>query len=193
MLASLCFALLNLHWALAAPTEAPVLSIPVRDIIARDLSAHKSHPNFKVYTRWLESPQGSYIRRNAKALDKHPNVASIDCHSDDRECLFTSKLSFADITNSKRELDELVKGLEAQIQARDESSAAVLTRDIEKRASTDQYIITTHYKTYHDLGPDDSAAGFQHYITWDLGVRRPVGSGITSTLTHNTVQASSVQ
>lgn len=174
MLSSLFIALLHVHSAWTAPTENSVLSIPIRDIITGDFSAHEAHPNFQLYTRWLETSHGSYIRRDPKAaFAKHPNVARVDCHSDLRECLLTSELSFADITKSKRELKELKSNLEAQIQARhEEFSSAVLPQTIDKRGAwgSSNYLITTHYKTYHDLGPETPYAGYQHYISWDLKV-----------------------
>jgi hypothetical protein len=172
MLSLLFIALFQLDSAWAAPAEKSVLSIPVRDIVARDFSAHEAHPSFKLYTRWLETPQGSYIGRNPEAaFAKHPNVARVDCHSDLGDCLLTSELSFADITKSKRELNDLKSNLEAQIQARDEDvSSAVLPRTIKKRAFASDYLFTTHYKTYHDLGPENPSAGYQHYISWDLKV-----------------------
>ncbi|KAH3919234.1 hypothetical protein HBH56_030490 [Parastagonospora nodorum] len=152
--------------------ESSVLSIPIRDIIAGEFSAHEAHPSFQLYTRWLETPHGSYIRRDPKAaFAKHPNVARVDCHSDLGECLLTSELSFADITKSKRELNELKINLEAQIQARHEdSSSAVLPQILDKRGpfGSSNYLITTHHKTYHDLGPENPSAGYQHYISWDL-------------------------
>jgi hypothetical protein len=172
MYSSLFIAFFHLHSVWAAPAEKSVLSIPIRDIIARDFSTHEAHPSFQLYTRWLETPHGSYIRRDPKAaFAKHPSVATVDCHSDLGDCLLTSELSFADITKSKRELDDLKNNLKAQIQARDEDvSSAVLPRTIEKRDSASNYLFTTHYKTYHDLGPDNPSAGFQHYIKWDLKV-----------------------
>lgn len=49
-------------WALL--TEPYILSIPVCDIVKNDLSAYKAYPNFMLYSRWLGTPQGSYIGRD---------------------------------------------------------------------------------------------------------------------------------
>lgn len=169
---SLLALLSHLHLAWSAPAQNTVLSIPVRDIIAKDFSAHEAHPSFQIYTRWLETPHGSYIQRDPQAaFAKHSNVVKIDCHADLDDCLLTSELSFADITKSKRELEDLKSNLEAQILAREEDvSSPLLSRTIEKRASEGNYLFKTHYKTYHDLGPENPSAGFQHYINWDLKV-----------------------
>jgi hypothetical protein len=153
----------------AAPTQPMVLSIPIRDIIENDFSAHEVHPNFDVYTRWLETPQGSYIQRDCHAtFAKHPAIASIDCHSDLGTCLFTSRIAFADITNSQQDLERLVSELEER--AGENEEEALIPRDIQKRGSTSTLYASHHLKTYHDLGPDNPAAGFQHYIVWDLKV-----------------------
>jgi hypothetical protein len=190
--------LLQIPSVWAAPMEPSVLSIPVRDIIKGDLSAHETHPNFELYTRWLETTQGSYIRRDPKAaFTKYPRVASVDCRSHDATCLFTSRALFTDITKSKRDLDRLNSALAEQLQARDseytEAPAALALRALQKRSGflgfpgyAATLYASLHYKTYHNLGPDDLVSGFQHYTVWDLkvcalggtlGVRK--GSGIT--------------
>ncbi|KAL8649509.1 MAG: hypothetical protein Q9226_005556 [Calogaya cf. arnoldii] len=177
----LVFTVLLPVWAL--PTHPSKLSISVRDIVKNNLSAHEADPNFVLYTRWLETPQGSYIRSDPKAaFTKHPNVVTIDCHSDLSTCLLTSQLTFADITKSKRELDNLNSALEEQLHARDEEDpAASFARVVDKYSgiakrsglekrglqAKDLYS-STHLKTYHDLGEDMPAGGFQHYIVWDL-------------------------
>lgn len=174
MLLPLLTALLQFSSVSAAPTEPSKLSIPVHDIIRKDLSAHEAHPNFKLYTRWLGTPEGAYIRRDPKAaFTKYSNIVTIDCHADLETCLLTSRVSFADITNSKRELDELNNALGAQLEARDEGDpAALVLRQLEKRAGEETLYSSTHLKTYHDMGPDDPKAGFQHYIVWDTKVCR---------------------
>lgn len=187
MLLPLLAVLLPCSSVWAHPTEPSVLSIPVRDIINTNLAAHEAHPNFKLYTRWLETPQGSYIRRDPKAaFAKHSNIVAIDCHSDTATCLLTSRVPFADITKSKRDLDSLNSVLEEQLQARDaEEPAALFARvvekhsgvgkrsDLEKRSGNANTLYSsTHLKTYHDLGGDNPSGGFQHYIVWDLKVCR---------------------
>ena len=171
----------------AYPSESSVLSIPVRDIIENDLSAHEAHPNFELYSRWLETAQGSYIGRNPEAaFTKHSNIVAIDCHSHTATCFFTSRVPFADITNSKRDLDALNSALVARLQAGDKDEPMPLfartiedysgiekRSDLEKRwGNTYSLYSSTHLKTYHKIG-DNPAAGFQHYITWDLKVCRP--------------------
>ena len=187
MLLSFLTAFLPFSSVWAHPTEPSVLSIPVRDIINDDLSAHETHPNFQLYSRWLETTQGSYIRRDPKAaFTKHSNIAAIDCHSDTKTCLLTSRVPFADITRSKRDLDSLNSMLEEQLQARDEEDPAALFArvvekhsnvekrfDLQKRAGTNTLYSSVHLKTYHDLGEDNPRAGYQHYIVWDLKVCRP--------------------
>lgn len=179
MLLPLLTALLPLSSVWAHPTEPLVLSIPVHDITKNDLSAHEAHPNFKLYNRWLETPQGSYIQRDPKAaFTKHSNIVAIDCHSDTATCLFTSRVPFTDITKSKQDLDNLNSMLEEQLQARgEEEPAALFARVVGKRSGLEKrsglantLYSSTHLKTYHDLGEDDPAGGFQHYIVWDLKV-----------------------
>lgn len=192
MLFPLLVVLLKISSVWAAPTDPSVLSIPVRDIIKGDLSAHEAHPNFELYTRWLETTQGSYIRRDPKAaFTKYPRIASVDCRSDDATCLFTSRVLFTDITKSKTDLDRLNSALAEQLQARDseatEAPAALAVRALQKRSGFAATLYASlHYKTYHNLGPDNPVDGFQHFIVWDLkvctlggplGVRK--GSGIT--------------
>lgn len=173
MLFPLLSALVKLSSVRAAPTEPSVLSIPTHDIVRKDLSAHEAHPNFELYSRWLETPQGSYIRRDPKiAFSKNSNIAAIECHSNLATCLFASRLAFADITTSQEELDGLNSALKEQLQARDEEdTAGSSTRSLEKRSGlADTLYSATHLKTYHNLGEDDPVGGFQHYIAWDLKV-----------------------
>ncbi|KAH8696168.1 hypothetical protein BGW36DRAFT_408118 [Talaromyces proteolyticus] len=174
MLFPLLAVLLQISSVWAAPMEPSVLAIPVRDIIEGDLSAHEAHPNFELYTRWLETTQGSYIRRDPKAaFTKYSRIASVDCRSHDATCFFTSRVPFTDITESKRDLDLLNSALAEQLQARDsevtESPAALALRALQKRSGFAATLYASlHYKTYHNLGPDNPVAGFQHYIVWDL-------------------------
>lgn len=99
MLFPLLALLLPLRSVCAAPTQPSVLSIPVRDIVAGNLSHHEPHLSFKLYARWLETRHGSYVARDPKAaFEKHSNIISVDCHSDREDCFFTSKRSFTDIT-----------------------------------------------------------------------------------------------
>lgn len=187
MLLPLLTALLPFSSVWSLPTKPSILSIPVRDIIRNDLSAYEAHPNFKLYSLWLETPPGSYIGRDPKAaFTKHSNIIAIDCHSDLATCLLTSRVPFADITKSKRELDRLNGILEEQLQARDEEDPAALFArvveehsNVEKRSSLEKryglantLYSSTHIKTYHDLGEENPVAGFQHYIVWDLKVCR---------------------
>lgn len=165
-------ALLQISASWAAPTEHSSLIIPVRDIVRKDLSAHEAHPNFELYTRWLETPQGSYIKRDPKAaFKKHSNIRSIDCHSNIGTCLITSTVPLRDRRKSKRENEDIVRALEEQLKARDDDPATIFERAINKRAGYADTLYTgLHLKTYHDLGPDDPVGGFQHYITWDFKV-----------------------
>lgn len=177
MLFPLFTALLPFPSVWAHPTEPSVLSIPVHDIVNNDFSAHEAHPNFKLYSLWLDSPVGSYVGRDPKAaFTKHANVVAIDCHSHIGECLFTSRLSFADITHSKSDLDNLNSMLEERLQARNEEKPAALSTraldehsSLEKRAGNANTLYSsTHLKTY----PAIEGAGFQHFIAWNLKICR---------------------
>lgn len=187
MLFSLSLALLPFSCVWARPKEPLTLSIPVDDIIKKDLSAHHSHPNFPLYTRWLESPIGSYVQRDPKAaFKKHAGIATIDCYSETETCLLTSRVAFSDLVKTDQEVDSLTSALEAELQARDgeKDPATLFAREVEKhsaigkrshlikRTDTRNLLTSTHLKTYHDLGPNNPSAGYQHYITWDLKVCR---------------------
>ena len=114
------------------------------------------------------------MRRDPKAaFTKHSNIAAIDCYSHTASCLITSRVSFAEITSSKRDLDSLNSVLEEQLQARDEEeSSHLFARVVEKRSGQANTLYSsTHLKTYHDV-EDNPSAGFQHYIVWDLKVCR---------------------
>jgi hypothetical protein len=162
----------------AVPREHPALVIPVHDIVRKDLSAHETHPHFELYTRWLETPVGSYIGRDPEAaFKKHSNVRSIDCNSKIGTCLITSTIPLADPNKSKRENDEIIRILEEQQKAREEDPAALFERAINKRSGyADTLFTQLHLKTYHDMGNDGndySVSGFQHFIDWNLKVCGP--------------------
>lgn len=179
MLLPLFIVALQCAFARATPVESQPLSIPVRDIRNGNLSAHESHPQYKLYTRWLESSFGSYIKRDPRAaFDKHDKIVSIDCLPKDNDCFFTSRVSFTDITETSDQIEQLKRALlasEAGEPGLDEALPTTLTGGgLEERwfgLTANNLLSTTHYKTYSDLGEDNSNAGFQHYITWDLKVR----------------------
>lgn len=101
-------ALLQSHQACAAPRDSAPLSIPIRDIIENRLSDYENHPGFKIYSRWLETPQGSQIRRIAGDVAAEYPDLSIDCHREHVSgCHFTSSIPFSDLTNALEETDIL--------------------------------------------------------------------------------------
>lgn len=180
MQALLYAVLLQSAWSWASPLDKPTLSVHVRDIIANDLSAYEGHSNYKTYLRWLDTPgPGSHIKRDApRVFEKHPNIVSIDCGDDKESCLLVSRMAFHEIAKTPAELELLKRSLEAQVQAKEQDAAdpsVLFGRSLQKRANTDSQLITTHFKTYHDLGPDNREAGYQHYLSWNLKVNHPAG------------------
>lgn len=58
------------------------------------------------------------------------------------------------------------------MQARDSHDLAALAlRDLQKRGPNASNLLSSvHWKAYHDLGPDNPEAGYQHFMLWDLKV-----------------------
>lgn len=130
--------------ALAAPSPLEPLSVPVSDILKRDLSGHAEHPHFDMYRRWLESPVGSHLARDAHAfLEEHPNVVSVECHQGHSDCLLVSRVTLPPIIS-----EELAESA------------------IEKRwLDPEDLFISTHLKTYEvDDRQEGSPTGHEHYL-----------------------------
>lgn len=149
MLFLLAAAALQSFAALAAPSSPDPLSVPVDDIVSGNLARHEEHHYFDVYKRWLESPIGSHMKRDADAfLEEHPSIAFVECHQGDANCFLVSRTSLP-----PRMVHELSEP------------------SIEKRDSNRDRFISTHLKTYEDNDEELSyPMGHEHYLDMNFKV-----------------------
>ncbi|KAI9702321.1 MAG: hypothetical protein M1836_000800 [Candelina mexicana] len=169
---SLAYALtVALHFsrAVALPDstdEADVLSIPVADVLAKNLTPYQSHPLFGTYSNWTQTNEDvQALIANPNDPDVvSPNLIGVDCYPDSPLCFFSSSLKFNGTDEEWQSLVDTYEGPETP----DDDESDTPDRMI-KRAAKDRRA-SVHSKTYHrkGLGPSH---GHEHYFDYNLKVR----------------------
>jgi hypothetical protein len=130
-------------WAASTPVLVQELRIPVKDVIANNVSAFDGHSVLPKFQAWHGRNKNQFGFLNGTS-QVPSTIKSIVCTSDSENCLLESVIEL-----SPEEMSKL--------------SAA--GDKLSKRANANGQVSSTHWKTYFE---SDGGPGDEHYTDWNL-------------------------
>ncbi len=78
-----------------------ILSIPIKDVLAKNTAPYEQHQLFKTYTNWLStSEEAKYVMENPNNPEiVTPSLVGIECYPDDAECYFSSEIDLSGVSD----------------------------------------------------------------------------------------------
>lgn len=136
--------------------DAAILSIPIKDVLAKNTAPYEQHPLFKTYTTWIStSEEARSMIENSNNPDViSPSLKGIECYPNDPDCYFASSLDFSN--GSDEDWQALV-----QTFSEAEGAPGKLKRQV-----------ATNWKPRFNVNTFNKKKNNKHFFGYDLKVRR---------------------